>query len=412
MLLVSMLLLLLLHGTSGQSHNGYTLEMVADRTGCSSVHWLSVFVANPLDCIPSVLSSTSSGHCMSTPSNDGNIYFQHASYNDNNCGCATANCDANGRQTTGHNTVVMLYRLIELTSPPPPPPPPPVGSQGDPHLTLAHGARADFRGRHGGIFNFLSTYTLSANVRIVNTSFYLRPPPTYPNITVHGTMITDAYIVVRTSKGGWFNITYSADNVQGDHARRDVVTASCSFSQAASSPLSYLQPGDFKPCDSAFATLSFSTLEVHVVTTRNSWTLKVKSMPVYDRISGAHHRLDMVLNPITPEAQLVSMPHGIIGQSWDGDGRALGGALDEYPHTAGAIFTTSAMAEGAIEGVASDYEMPDPYAVAFKYSRFGKKGVGARNISSRVESTAVESTASSSAGALGDRFPRRNHVEL
>jgi len=39
------------------------------------------------------------------------------------------------------------------------------GSQGDPHLALAHGARADFRGRHGAIFNFLSTQNLSLNVR-------------------------------------------------------------------------------------------------------------------------------------------------------------------------------------------------------------------------------------------------------
>ena len=28
--------------------------------------------------------------------------------------------------------------------------------------------------------------------------------------------------------------------------------------------------------------------------------------------------------------------------------------------------------EGAIEGVAADYEMPDKYATAFKFSRFGK----------------------------------------
>ena len=62
------------------------------------------------------------------------------------------------------------------------------GSQGDPHLSLAHGARADFRGRHGAIFNFLSAQNLSVNVLIENASFYLREAPEYANVTVHGTM--------------------------------------------------------------------------------------------------------------------------------------------------------------------------------------------------------------------------------
>ena len=61
-------------------------------------------------------------------------------------------------------------------------------SNGDPHLTLAHGARADFRGRHGAIFNFLSAQALSVNVLIENSSFYLRAAPEYANVTVHGTM--------------------------------------------------------------------------------------------------------------------------------------------------------------------------------------------------------------------------------
>jgi len=308
-----------------------------------------------------------------------------------------------------------VCKVAGTTSTPPPSPSVIAASQGDPHLSLAHGGRADFRGHHGSTYNFLSTFSLSVNVRMANTSFHLRPPPTYANITVHGTMITEAYIVVRTARGRWLNVTYSAEKVQGDHARRDVVTASCSSQAASAEPLS-VQPGQVHPCDENLLYLGFSTLEVNHIPSGDSWKIKIKSMPVYDRISGAHHRLDLSFVPTTPEAQLVSMPHGIIGQSWDGDGRAVDGALDEYPQTEGAIFTTHAMAEGAIEGTPSDYEVSYPYDVSFKHSRFGKRGLSARSTSrlasSLIESAAKEGTASSSAGASGDRFPRHPHVEL
>jgi len=294
-----------------------------------------------------------------------------------------------------------------------PPPSSPVASQGDPHLTLAHGARADFRGRHGVIYNFMSTPSLSVNVQISNASFYLRPPPNYANITVHGTMITAAYIVARTSGGEWLNVTYSADMVKDNHARRDVVTASCSVwgNKYGPQPMT-VQPGNVAPCGGHLLYQSFSTLDFPHYHDGDSWDLKIRSLPVYDRIDGAHHRLDLVFDLKTPEAALTSLPHGIIGQSFDGDGRAKNGALDEYPHTEGAVFTTYAMAEGAIEGGPSDYEMSSPYDVKFKYSRFGKKRVGNRNQPKLTTGPVpVEANSYASAGAAGDRFPRR-HVEL
>jgi hypothetical protein len=45
--------------------------------------------------------------------------------------------------------------------------------------------------------------------------------------------------------------------------------------------------------------------------------------------------------------------------------------VDHYPPLdEPAEFTTSAMAEGAIEGVAEAYRVADKYATAFKFSRF------------------------------------------
>merc|ERR1719482_64054 len=53
-------------------------------------------------------------------------------------------------------------------------------------------------------------------------------------------------------------------------------------------------------------------------------------------------------------------PHGIIGQSYDGDGVGVDGAVDDYK-AGGDEVTTTAMAEGAIEGEHSDYKMAGPW---------------------------------------------------
>ena len=63
-------------------------------------------------------------------------------------------------------------------------------------------------------------------------------------------------------------------------------------------------------------------------------------------------------------------PHGIIGQSFVPGLAARDGKLDNY--TGAAEVTTTAQAEGAIEGVYTDYEVKawSPY---YMYSRFDAK---------------------------------------
>ena len=52
-------------------------------------------------------------------------------------------------------------------------------------------------------------------------------------------------------------------------------------------------------------------------------------------------------------------------QTFDGDGIAIDGALDDY---SGKVVVTKAMGEGAIEGVADDYKIPrqSPFSTAYK----------------------------------------------
>lgn len=63
----------------------------------------------------------------------------------------------------------------------------------------------------------------------------------------------------------------------------------------------------------------------------------------------------------------VVAPHGLIGQSYDGDNIAVDGEMDDYT---GKEITTKAMAEGAIEGTAADYRVTGPFSTDFKWSRF------------------------------------------
>ena len=85
-------------------------------------------------------------------------------------------------------------------------------------------------------------------------------------------------------------------------------------------------------------------------------------------IKGPEHRLDISFSA-SGDAPTRDHPHGIIGQSFATPGRVRNGKTDHYPFHG--YYVTSAQAEGAIEGTASQYEVVLPYATQFTFSRFG-----------------------------------------
>ena len=101
------------------------------------------------------------------------------------------------------------------------------------------------------------------------------------------------------------------------------------------------------------------------------WEVSVQSRPVFDRIEGPKHRLDLSLRPLLPEARLAEWPHGLIGQSFDGDAAPRQGKQDDY---GAAVVWTTAQAEGAIEGAADDYRVASPFATEFRFSCFAPAG--------------------------------------
>ena len=133
-----------------------------------------------------------------------------------------------------------------------------------------------------------------------------------------------------------------------------------------------LSPHTRRTCDDIDAFVDVSSLKV----TTPDWAFTVSAQPVYDHISGPRHRLlDIKVGLLANETML--RPHGIVGQSFDGDDRPRRGKLDRYPpRSLPGRFRTTAMAEGAIDGVAADYVLAHPRATDFAYSRFAQRPSG------------------------------------
>ena len=135
-----------------------------------------------------------------------------------------------------------------------------------------------------------------------------------------------------------------------------------------------------------------------------TFTSRVAGNHVYDWISGPKHRIDISFSA-GGDAATRALPHGIIGQSFR-DVSARHGRVDSYPSSGS--FTTSAMAEGAIEGEAAQYEVSTPHATTFVFSRFDGAPVWAgpsHSPAAVLEAAAVEAVAAPGALAgTAERF--------
>lgn len=263
--------------------------------------------------------------------------------------------------STGSTTVVV--EDVAPPSPPaphpPPPPPPPQGlAKQDPHLSGAHGEKMDFRGRHDALYAILSVPRLTFSLRTQNATFI---KPGYMPKLVHGSFFTDAYWKVTTTDDDVFIVNTSASNIGFDvvDPRGKVV---------ASKPRVWteLNRHDMR------ILYKQATLVMRVA----GWETNVTRKPVYNRLSGPEWRFDLSIRPLNGtgfegrhgNASGRVAPHGIIGQTWDDDSIAVDGAQDDYEHSGVEVWTKS-MAEGGIEGQASEYELKNKFAHEFKYAR-------------------------------------------
>lgn len=238
-----------------------------------------------------------------------------------------------------------------------------VCGNGDPHLTLAHGGHADFRGRDGAVYSLVSSPGFALNARTRDATFDLGAA------RIHGSFFTEVFVVAQTSAdAAKLTLTYDANRLNDQNWAPDMVFGRCGDETFLLSKHSH------RYCGKTLLTIDFSTLTIDAA----DWTVRVSGNFVYRPVEGPRHRLDLSLSIRADERVL--RPHGLLGQSYDGDKLPRFGAVDVYPPKG--VYRTRAMAEGAIDGNASQYELDGPHAVAFFASRFGGGGAAA---SSRSE---------------------------
>jgi len=238
----------------------------------------------------------------------------------------------------------------------------------DPHLSLADGGVADFRGSHNDIYNMLSSRSISVNALFREQDFFLASNKEIEFVEsgavqgdrtlVHGTFMFELYTTIRTSSGRLLHLR-SVANPSG--------SANLAFIENGV-PVSAMGTGEKSVIDDVTIELEGTSATISTP----SW--KVSCVSVNTEKS---HFMNLKLSQRVPESVA---PHGVIGQSYDGDGIAVDGKQDMYSDMPGAETTTSAQAEGAVEGVYTDYIVDAPFATDYKFSRFDRKSAAARNV--------------------------------
>mmetsp|Transcript_20134 Transcript_20134/g.44944 ORF Transcript_20134/g.44944 Transcript_20134/m.44944 type:complete len:239 (-) Transcript_20134:671-1387(-) len=231
----------------------------------------------------------------------------------------------------------------------------------DPHILGAHLDRFDFKGKDGGVYVLLSTGRLSFAVRVEHVSF--RTP--FSKLTVRGSLMRHAYWTVKTDRGQLL-----AAHLDARHP---------AFNGSTAARKAFVDDVRF----------TFDGKALTVAT--SAWSAKAKVTR-----GGPHWgllRLRVEVRALLRDAEFGAVaPHGLLGQTFDGDRRPLNGkrdrleTLDDGTPTharkaPGGVVTTKADGEGAIEGTAEDYRINTPFATAFRFSRFGASAAPPRNIS-------------------------------
>ena len=224
----------------------------------------------------------------------------------------------------------------------------------DPHLNFAFGGTADFRGRHKAVYNFLSAPGLSVNVKIEEAVFKLHDGA----LAVNGSFLTEAHLIGRISPQRQATASFWASELDESNFGWKVVNGTC-----VGRPYKFGYRGH-KKCFDLDMSMDYSSATFAF----RNWTVTVHGMRSCKGclIAGPEHRLDISFTAHGDPSR--DRPHGIIGQSYATPGLVRHGKKDTYPWAGN--YTTSAQAEGAIEGTASDYDMQSAHATKFTFSRF------------------------------------------
>jgi hypothetical protein len=151
-----------------------------------------------------------------------------------------------------------------------------------------------------------------------------------------------------------------------------------------------LQAGDEMDFDNVHLSFAATAKEKKLtVTVKEKWELSAQtSLFPFATLNPGQVLLDISAKALYDADHDPVAPHGLFGQSFDGDDVAITGKLDPRPIDE---MTTEAQAEGAIEGIWRDYMIAcNPatskagahceHATKFKYTRFDKTSAQPRDV--------------------------------
>lgn len=243
---------------------------------------------------------------------------------------------------------------------------PTTGANGDPHLHFAHGGSADFRGREGYHHVMLSAPSVQFSLRTTNATHDLKNMDTmWKWKRIEGSFFTEAAWVIRGTDNERYGIW------------TDATAAGCKIFRLNGT--STVLIGDFNTGWREWSRFGFrvTVRQVSVTVFARGWEMSVYRRFIYNRVNGPKNRFDLRMRPNKRLNFKWGMPsstchsHGIIGQSYDGDTVSVSGRRDNY-NVPESTIRTSAMAEGAIEGHAWEYVLPQMFSTNFIYSRFDR----------------------------------------
>jgi len=238
------------------------------------------------------------------------------------------------------------------------------GATTDPHFTFAHGGRADIRGEPDAVFNLLSHRNVSMNVKFEKADFH------WNKRTVHGTRLSAAYWTLRTVAGK--EVTVSVDALNSTAAHKALGQLAVVKEGGVVVPFSEDQPF-------ASANVAVKITGRKVTVTNGAWEMAAHVSPFpFAQLNKGQVLLNVAIKPLVDVENDAVAPHGLIGQSWDGDEVDFDGAVDTDRSVE---TTTKAQGEGAIEGSLDEYKMSGPHATAFKYARFDARRAARRDAS-------------------------------
>jgi len=279
-------------------------------------------------------------------------------------------CDDGGSgsdyNSCGHGTDCLDCgkRSTKISDPPPSPPhlPPPPYSPllptspsisssedsasiaGDPHLKLAMGGKADFRGNDKTYYNIFSDPNTNINCLIEYVDFRLN------KLMVHGSVMTELHIHKKLEYGKNFTFSIYSNRTSKYNYANALIT--CDQKSIVLGPYNSFDCFD----------ISSSTKHSTSVVKMSDWVFKIISMDVYGHVLGPSKSINIEIESLNKRNK--KNVHGLIGQSFTFSSKK-DGKTDVYP-THGE-YTTNAHAEGAIEGIPSDYIVSDKFDTNFTF---------------------------------------------